>query len=128
MSWSGWVAEGRGFLRGRFKKRIRGEKKGGAAAPGQPFCTNARRWGTARWGDATRQARAERERGRGGCPTPTDRRRPGRQWPEAGGCGRCDAAMPRGRSEQGRGWRLTGGVRWHSASRCGSNGIQTISK
>jgi hypothetical protein len=48
-----------------------------------------------------------------------------RQWPEAN---RHGAAMPHGRSEQGRGGRLTGGVGWHSADQRGLNGIQTGSK
>jgi hypothetical protein len=53
--------EGRVLVRS-IEEENGGDKKGGAAAPGRPFCTGAWSWGMAQQGGATRQARAERER------------------------------------------------------------------
>jgi hypothetical protein len=55
--------EGRVLVRS-IEEENGGDKKGGTAAPGRPFCTGAWSWGMAQQGGATWQARAERERER----------------------------------------------------------------
>jgi hypothetical protein len=120
--------EGRVLVRS-IEEENGGDKKGGVAAPGRPFCTSAWSWGMAQQGGVTRQARAEREReGEGGVPPrPAGGALSGNGLKPTGAGGTARPCRVSGLN-RGGGGRLSGGVGRHSAGRRGSNGIQTISK